>query len=166
MATNRKRLTVEGFGFGLLAGVILIAVLMFDSAVKIGSPLEPLRESASLALGFHALDSSLGTTYLVGLVVELALAGIFGILYAQFEWLLPAEARRHYGWQVGMGVVYAGLLWIVNVAFIGHGLFPWTATMYPLRHLVIQALFYGGALGVMFAAAERRTPLVVRPSVG
>ena len=166
MATNRKRVTIEGFGFGLLAGVILLAALMFDSAVRTGAPAEPLRRTASLVLGFHALDSSLGTTYLAGLVVELVLAGIFGVLYAQFEWWIPAEARRHYGWQMGIGVVYAALVWIVGVAFIAHAVFPWMATMTPLRHLVIHALFYGGALGLMFAAAERRTPLVVRPSVG
>jgi hypothetical protein len=166
MNTNRKRVTFEGFAFGLIAGVILLAALMFDSAVTTGLPADPLRRAASVVLGFHALGSSLGTTYLAGLAVHLALAGFFGVVYAQFEWRLAADARRHYGWQMGIGVVYAALVWIVNVAFLGHWLFPWLVLEYPMRHVVMHALFYGGALGLMFAGAERRTPLHLRPSVG
>jgi hypothetical protein len=166
MAPNRKRITFEGFAFGVIAGVILLAVQMVDSALTRGLPADPLRAAASIVLGPHALTSSLGTTYLTGLVVHLALAGLFGVGYAQFEWRLPAEPRRHYGWQAGMGAVYAALLWIVLVAFVGHRLFPWLVTETPLRQVIIQSLCYGGALGLMFAGAERRTPLIVRPSVG
>jgi len=166
MVTNRKRIAIEGLGFGLIAGVILLAVEMLDSAVATGFPADPLRRWASIVLGFHALDSSLGTTFLAGIVVELLLTSIFGLAYAQFEWLVPAEARRHYGWQIGMGIVYAALLWMVGVAFIDQRLFPWLATSSPFRHLVLDAFFYGGGLGLMFAAAERRTPLMVKPSVG
>ncbi len=167
MVSNRKRITAEGFGFGLIAGVIVLGAEIVASAVATGMPGAPLRSWASLVLGFHALDSSLGTTFLIGLVVELVASGLLGVAYSQFEWLLPAEARRHYGWQFGMGTVYAALAWIAGLALaVGTGVFPWLATMTPLRELVIQSLFYGGALGLMFAAAERRTPLVVTPSFG
>ena len=167
MVSNRKRITAEGFGFGLIAGVIVLAAEIVASAVATGMPGAPLRSWASLVLGCHALDSSLGTTCLAGLVVELVVSGLLGLLYAQFEWLLPAEARRHYGWQIGMGVVYAGLAWIAGLALaVGTRVFPWLATMTPLRDLVLESVFSGGALGLMFAAAERRTPLLVTPSFG
>jgi len=162
---NRKRITVEGAGFGLIAGVIFLAAEMFDSAVTSGLPADPLRRAASVVLGFHALDSSLGTTFLAGLVLYGGLSALAGVGYAQFEFRLPADTRRHYGWQARVGAVYAGLLWTFG-AVVTQRFFPWLVTEAPLRQLLIQALFYGGALGLMFASAERRTPLVVRPSVG
>ena len=166
MENQHKRATIEGLGFGLVAGVIMLAVEMLDAGVRTGMPGDPLRRYASVVLGFHALDSSLGTTFLVGLVIALALAALFGLVYAQFEWRTPAEARRHYGWQMGIGVVYAALLWLFATAFVAEPFCPWLVTTTPLRHLVVVSLFYGGALGLMFAAAARRTPLFVRPSFG
>ncbi len=162
-----KRVAYEGFGFGLIAGVVFLAAEMVSAAVRTGAPFMPLRWDASVLLGFHALDPSLGTTYLAGLVVHLVLSGLFGLGYAEIEYRLPSDtARRRYGLQFAVGAGYAALLWLVNVEIIAHVVFPWFLGGSPIRDLVLQALFFGGPLGLMFAAAERRTPLLIRPSTG
>ena len=165
-AIDNKRVAIEGIGFGVIAGVVFLAAQMLASAVTSAAPFDPLRWDASIVLGFHALDSSLGSTFLAGLAVHLVLSGVYGLLYAELEARLPAEPRRHYGIQAGIGVVFAALLWVINVAVIAHALLPWFVTAAPLTRLVMQAVFFGAPLGLMFTAAERRTPLVVRPAVG
>jgi len=164
--TNPKRVAGEGFGSGVVAGLIFLAVEMFDAAVAHASPLAPLRSAASVVLGLHALDSWLGTTYVVGLVVHLMLSGLFGLGYAELEARLPADARRQYLVQVGIAVGYAALLWLVNVEMIAHRFFPWLVPIRPMRGLLLEAIFFGAPLGLMFTAAVRRTPRVIRPSVG
>ena len=165
-STNGKRVASEGVAFGVLAGVMYLAVEMLDAVAMRASPLAPLRSVASTALGSHALDSSLGSTYVAGLVIHLVLSGLFGLGYAEIEARFPDDARRHYLWQIGIGVVYAALLWLVGVEMIAHRFFPWFVPLRPMRHLLQQALFFGAPLGLMFAAAVRRTRQVIRPSVG
>jgi hypothetical protein len=160
IATDQKRTATEGFGFGVLAGVILLAAEMVATG-----PAAPLRMAASLVSGFHALDSSLGTTYLVGLVVHLLLAGIFGLVYGELDARLPDESRRHYGIEIGIAAGYAALLWL-GTELAAKALYPWFLTSAPLVRLVAMVLFYGVPLGVMFAAAKRRMPQLIKPSVG
>ncbi len=166
ISTNGKRVAYEGFGFGLIAGVIYLAAEMASAAMSSADTLAPLRWDASIVLGSHALDSVLGTTYLAGLVVHLLLSGVFGLGYSEIEGRLPADAKRRYGYQILIGIAYAALLWLVNVEIIAHALSPWFVRATPTRHLLLQALFFGGPLGLMFTAAERRTPQIIRPSVG
>ena len=160
ISTTEKRTASEGLGFGAIAGVILLAAEM----VAFG-PAAALRMPASLVLGFHALDSSLGSTYLAGLVVHLLLAAIFGLVYAELEARLPDEPRRHYGIEIGIAAVYAALLWLVNIG-VATTLVPWLGETSPMKQLVLTVLFYGVPLGWMFAAAKRRTPQHILPSVG
>ncbi len=164
-ASSGKRVAYEGFGFGLIAGVIYLGVEMLDAA-RTGWPGTPLRQAASLVLGFDVLDSTLGTTFLIGLAVHLVLSGFFGLVYAEIESRLPEDARRRYGVQVAIGIAYAAFVWLVNIEMISPKLFPWLVTAAPMKRLVLQALFYGAPLAAMFVAAERRTPQIIRPSVG
>jgi hypothetical protein len=161
MVPDEKRVAREGFGFGMIAGVVLLAAEMMT-----WGPGAPLRVPAVLVLGFGALESSLGTTYLVGLVVHLLLAGIFGLVYAEIEARLPAEPRRHNGIQIGVAVTYAALLWLVSFELFGAWLFPELVTAARIIELPLMVLFYGVPLGWMFAAAERRTPQILESSVG
>lgn len=165
MAANQKRVAWEGIGFGLIAGVIYLGVEMLDAA-RTGWPAMPLREAASVVLGFGVLDSMLGTTFVVGLAVHLGLSAFFGLVYAELEARFPEDARRRYGVQVAIAIAYAALLWLVNVEMISPKLFPWLVTAGPMKRLLLQAVFYGAPLGIMFVAAERRTPQLIRPSVG
>jgi hypothetical protein len=151
-ATEEKRVAREGFGFGVLAGVLLLVAEMLVSG-----PAAPLRMAASLVSGSHALHSSLGTTYLVGLVVHVLLAGIFGLAYGELEARLPEDARRHYGVQIGIATGYATLLWLVT-ELVASAAYPWFLTSEPLIRLALMALFYGAPLGWMFAAPNRPVP--------
>jgi hypothetical protein len=166
MARNNKRTLVEGIGFGLIAGVIYLAAEMTDAAARGASPLAPLRWAASVVMGFHALDSYLGTTYLAGLTVHLALSALLGLGYGQIEARLPPYERRLRGVELGIGAVYGAGIWFVTVEMIASRLYPWFADLPPLGSLLLMTLFFGAPLGVMFAATERRMRLVVHPSVG
>ena len=161
LSTTAKRTATEGVGFGVLAGVILLA-----GEIALSGPAEPLRTPASLVLGPNALDSSLGTTYLAGLVVHLVLGGLFGLGYAEIEARLPDEPRRHYGIQVGIAAVYAAMLWLLLMEIVVPGIFPWLITASPWTQLALMVLFFGMPLGWMFAAAKRRVPQLMKPSVG
>jgi hypothetical protein len=161
MVIDEKRVAREGFGFGMIAGVVLLAAEMMA-----WGPAAPLRVPAVLVLGNHVLDSSLGTTYLVGLVVHLLLAGIFGLVYAEIEARLPAKPRRQYGVQLGVAATYAALLWLVSFELVGARLFPQLVTAARTMELALMVLFYGVPLGWMFAAAERRTPQIFESPVG
>ena len=166
MATNAKRVAGEGVGFGLIAGVVFLAVEMLDAVVTRAGLLAPMRSDASIVLGYQVLDSSAATTYLLGLVIHLVLSGLLGLGYAEIESRLPADARRHYLFQIGIGIVYATLLWLIAVEMLATRFFPWFVTARPMKQLLLQAVFFGAPLGLMFAAAVRRTPEVIRPSVG
>ncbi|HEY1955861.1 MAG TPA: hypothetical protein VGH28_09610 [Polyangiaceae bacterium] len=159
--SHEKRVATEGLGFGLLAGAIYLAAEMAFSGVA-----PPLRAAASVVLGFHALDSSLGRTFLAGLVVHFVFSGVLGLIYGECEARLPPEPRRHHGLQIATAMLFAGLVWLVAFELVGNTLYPWLVSMRPVRQLALEALFYGAPLGWMFAAAERRVPLVIRPSVG
>jgi hypothetical protein len=144
----------------VLAGVVLLCAAMVASGWA-----APLRMAASLVLGEHALDSSTGTTYLVGLVVHLLLAGIFGFFYGELEARLPDDARRHYGVEIGIAAGFAALVWL-GTELVAGALYPWFLTSDPLVRLALMAFFYGAPLGAMFAAAKRRMPQLIKPSVG
>lgn len=156
ISAPQRRVATEGLGFGLIAGVIFEMMEMFGSAVTSGSPLEPLRMSASIVLGRDALDSHLGTTYLLGFVVHLLLSALFGLIYLEIDAGLPTDAHERYGVQLGLGVVYRMLLWLINVELVAQTLFPWFLTPPPVVQLLLYALFFGAPLGVMFAGTERR----------
>ena len=153
LSTAAKRTATEGVGFGVLAGVILLAA----EIATLGSA-APLRAPASLVLGASALDSSLGTTYLAGLFVHVVLSGIFGFGYAEIEARLTDEPRHHFGFQIGLAAVYAIAVYLVNVEIIAPFFFPWLITASPWTELALMALFFGAPLGWMFAAAERHVP--------
>jgi hypothetical protein len=158
-ATEEKRVAREGFGFGVLAGVVLLAAEMVKSG-----PAKPLRMAASLVSGSHALGSSIGTTYLVGLVVHLLLAGIFGLAYGELEARMPDDARRNYGVQIGIASGFAALVWL-GTELVASAAYPWFLTSEPLVRLVLMVLFYGAPLGWMFAAAKRRAPHMIDTSL-
>ena len=160
LSATAKRTATEGVGFGVFSGVILLAAEIATSGTA-----APLRTPASLVLGPAALDSSLGTTYLEGLVVHLVLSGIFGLGYAEIEARLSDEPRRHIGLQIGLGAVYAAAVLLVNLEIIAPVLFPWLITASPWRQLALVSLFFGAPLGWMFAAAERHVPQLRAPSV-
>ncbi len=156
LSANAKRTATERVAFGVFAGVILLA-----AEIATSGPTAPLRTPASLVLGVSALDSSLGTTYLAGLVVHLALSGVFGLGYAEIEARLSDEPRTHFGFQIGLAAIYAVAVLLVNVEIIAPWLFPWLITASPWRQLALMALFYGAPLGWMFAAAERHVPQLI-----
>lgn len=156
LSTTAKRTATEGVGFGVLCGVILLA-----AEIAVIGPAASLRTPASLVLGPGAFDSSLGTTYLAGLVVHVVLSGVFGLGYAEIEARLSDEPRRHIQFQIGLAAIYAIAVYLVSVEIIAPVLFPWLITASPWKDLALMSLFFGAPLGWMMAAAERHVPQLI-----
>lgn len=157
MNTKEKRIAREGLGFGVIAGVVFGMAEVLGAAFTGASPFDPLRASASLALGPHALVAVDGTTYLVGFMVNLVLSAVFGLFYIEVDARFPVFAQTRYGQQLGVGLLFGALVWLLDFGIVAQSLFPWLRDTRPFVQLLMHALFFGAPLGLMMAATERRT---------
>jgi len=157
MQTRTGRLSGEGAGLGLIAGVILAVAEMIVSAIMGSSAVLPLRLFGSVLLGRSALtDISAGTAILVGVVVHLALSAAFGALYGLLSTRVSDRTRTSSGREAGLGMLYGAALWLINFQIIARLFYPWMLLTPQFTQLVLHAVFYGLPLGLMFASEERR----------
>jgi hypothetical protein len=69
-------------GFGLVAGLIFALAEVVLSVLMGGPPLQPFRVFASVVMGQAAfVPVSVGSVFLVGLIVHLILSGFYGLIY-------------------------------------------------------------------------------------
>ena len=151
---NQKRVVREGIGFGMIAGVIFGAAELV-AAAGAGTP---IRMAASVVLGREALGSSVGTTFLAGIVVHLVMSAVLGLVYVELDARLPAYEQVRYWRQLGLGLVFGALVWLIGFEVVAPWLYPWFLTGHPAAQLVFHALFFGAPLGLMMAASERKIP--------
>lgn len=160
MAREGGRTVSVGVGLGIAAGVVFGLIEMVASAMMGMSPLAPLRMFASVVLGQSALQTAaVGSTALVGVIVHLALSGIYGALYALAVGRLGADTRTSIGTQAMLGIVYGVALWFVNFQIIAGVAYPWFATAPQGLQLILHALAFGLPLGLLYAGSERRAAL-------
>jgi hypothetical protein len=163
MTSATKRGVKEGIGFGIVAGVIFALMETVAAAGMGDPPLMPFRMFASIVLGEAALETiGTGTAFLVGSIVHLVLSGVFGLVYGVLNSRLSVEARTAWTSQAGIGLAFGAVLWLVNFQVIARIAFPWFLMAPQFAQLMLHALFFGLPLGLMYAAAERRTHRVWR----
>jgi hypothetical protein len=154
MQTHTWRRTQSGWGDaavdGLLSGVaagVLMAVLLL----------------AAGALGGHGwdwvlrqFDPGAAPTPLMGAVTHLAIAGVYGILFASLWRLIAPIGGRLPAWLAGL--IFGVLLWLlaagVNTARanLGGG---WLLGI-PAAQLAAAHLLYGASLGWLVSRRENR----------
>lgn len=147
--------------FGLIAGSAL-ALAGATAFLAWGLPGDrPLRVAASLLAGERALLEPAGATVvMVGLGVHLALSAAFGAAYGLFNAWMPEAWRRHFSDQAALGCLFGFAVFAVTYLVVGPARFPWVVAPPLALQALLHALAFGGVIGLLYARAERRVPVV------
>jgi ABC-type transport system involved in cytochrome c biogenesis permease subunit len=126
---------IDGLGYGFLAGLVMMAVLMGFGLFQSSSPAEVLDRFAPPLAERGAL-----TAGLAHLAVSAVYGAVFGLLWSQLA------RRRLSGWLVGL--VY-GLILLLVARFLQASV-PNEMLDLPFIQLLLAHLVYGGSLGWLF----------------
>jgi len=134
---------------GVVAGLVFAAFEMIVSAVLMGASafFMPLRMIGAIALGPAALgpDYSLLAVGFTGVAVHMALAVLYGIIFAALvSFRTPTRTST-----VLFGTLYGFLLWLINFYIIAPNAFPWFLESNPVVQFVAHTFFFGTVLGLM-----------------
>lgn len=163
MTETTRRGAREGLGLGLIAGVIFGMMEIAGAAMMGNPPLMPLRMFASVLLGHGAMEPGpLGSVVVLGTVVHLALSASFGLIYGFINGRFSPETETRWGRQVGLGLLFGAMIWLVNFQIIARILYPWFLMTPQFLQMAMHAMFFGLPLALMYAAAERRVQHVQR----
>ena len=155
MRDDVRKAAIDGVGFGLVAGMIF-ALAQIAAAAYAGTPLLPLRMSASVVMGRAALEATpLGIATLVGLGVHLALSALFGLAYGLLDGERPQEPARSWARQAGFGTLYGMVLWLIDFQIVGRFSHPWFLAVPQLGQAVMHAFFFGLPLALMYVQRAR-----------
>jgi hypothetical protein len=156
---DTKRSIKEGIGFGLIAGAIFVVAWMLASVVSGQSAMGPFRMAASMVAGSGAMDFGAGSAFIVGGIVGLVLSAIFGVIYGLINARLPLDTHTNTGAQAVLGLVFGAAVWLLMIQIIARIAWPWFLEANQLLQFILHTVFFGLPLGLMYAAAERRTLL-------
>ncbi len=152
---------------GVIAGVAFAMFEMLATALLNGAAafFMPLRMIGAIALGPGALQPgySLLTAGLVGMVIHMMLALVFGIVFALLVAYVPALANSPMA-LLAAASAYGLLLWLVNFYLIAPVVgWTWFAMANPVVQFIAHTFFYGTVLGIYLDrigfAAPRPTAL-------
>lgn len=155
-----REIVPAGVTGGLVAGVALGVVQFLIAAARKEGALLPFRLVASLALGTRAFDPTASTALvmLVGVLLHLALAALFGVVFGTLlAFAFQLSARR---WlMVLFGLLYGFLLWEINFLAILPLLYPDLVERIEFssqiwKGIVAYTLVYGPVLALYFAATR------------
>lgn len=143
-------------GVGMVLGLVPGAVFMVFETLAAGilGPgfLGPLQMIGAILLGQGALGELATPVPVagVGLVIHFLLSAIYGGTFTsiiQFTRLI-----RHNRWLlVGAATLFGLLLWVFNFYVISPIVFPWFGMSNPVLQFLSHTIFYGAALGLLFA---------------
>lgn len=137
-------------GVGILAGVgagisLALFVMVMDAILGNGF-FDWLRQSAAIALGGSvARTGSPLTVLIIGLIVHVSLAALYGAIFA--------VAARHISFlrrDLLIATTVFGLgIWVLNFYVISPWLFPWFDDSPDIVQFVAHTIFYGMPLGLI-----------------
>jgi hypothetical protein len=131
---------------GVGAGISLALFVMVMNAILGDGFLDWLRYSAAIALGRSVLSDSAPLTVLViGLILHLSLAGLYGATFAVAARYISFLRR-----DLLVATTLFGLgIWVLNFYVFSPWLFPWFDDSHYLVQFVAHTVFYGMPLGVI-----------------
>lgn len=140
----------QTIGVGILAGVgagltLALFVMVMDAIVGNGF-LDWLRQSAAIVLGESAVAVSSPLTVLIlGLIVHLSLAALYGAIFAVAARYITFLRR-----DLLIATTVFGLgIWILNFYVFSPWLFPWFDDSPDIVQFIAHTVFYGMPLGVI-----------------
>ena len=145
---------------GVIAGVALAMFDMLATALLNGAAafFMPLRMIGAIALGPGALQPgySLLTAGLVGMVIHMMLAVVFGIVFALLVAYVPALASSPMA-LLAAASAYGLLLWLVNLYLIAPAMgWVWFGESNPVMQFLAHTFMFGAALGLYLDRVRAR----------
>ena len=156
----------DGILAGLGAGSIFIVAELIMSVALDKPILDPLRIISTMLLGRQALDPSysFANAIVVGLILNILLSGLFGLIFAFI--LLASNAPTANGWGIALGFFYGTALWLVNFCVIAPEVFPQFSQLNQFWNgFVAHSVFYGAVLGLFMALSHSRTVEMEEPQM-
>lgn len=141
-----------GMVLGLVAGAVFIVFETLAAGILGPGFLGPLQMIGAILLGPGALQelATPAPVVGVGLVIHFLLSTIYGGTFAAIAWFVRPVV--HNRWLiVGAATLFGLLLWVVNFYVISPVVFPWFGMANPVVQFLAHTLFYGAALGLLFA---------------
>lgn len=146
----------RGLGIGMVLGLVAGAVFIVFETLAAGvlGPgfLGPLQMIGAILLGQGALEELATPAPVagVGLVIHFLLSAIYGGTFAAIV-VLIRPIKRNRWLLVGAATLFGLLLWIINFYVISPVAFPWFGMANPIVQFLSHTIFYGTALGLLFA---------------
>lgn len=141
---------IQVLGVGVLggmgAGITLALFVMVMDAILGNGFLDWLRQSAAIVVGRSAVAAGSPVTVLIlGLVVHLALAAVYGAIFAVAARYITFVRR-----DLLIATTVFGLgIWVLNFYVFSPWLFPWFDDSPDIAQFIAHTVFYGMPLGVI-----------------
>ena len=157
---ERLNTLARGAAAGALAGSIFAAVQVFASVVGGYGFTHPFRHAASVMLdrGAFTMPATLAVT--LGFFIHYAISAAWGMVAGMlYEW--PQMARRYELGVIPMvaaGLIFGAGVWLVDMAIVAQGLFPWMWRHEQMLQLAFHVVAFGAPLGAGLAVFARENP--------
>jgi hypothetical protein len=146
----------EGVIGGLVAGAIYAAVRTAVAPLLGGSPGDPWKAFASVALWRQAVAGPLTFgVVLAGLVCHFAIAGFYGMVWGVIGGRLPRTLRDGWGSHAAAATAYGVAVYLVDVQIVARIVYPWFLDANQFAELLLHGFAYGLPLGIYLAARLR-----------
>ena len=151
------RIETETVIAAVAAGFMMGLSEVIASVLSGQSPFLPLRMAASIVLRDDAFTMNAAMVSLIGAVIHLSIAVMFGFAYGVFNSSIPWSDRARGGRQALLGIAFGTGIWLLDFQFIARLFYPGMLVPSQGVQWAIHALSFGLPLGLLFA--ERETPL-------
>ena len=145
----------EGATYGLLAGVVFLAIQIVIAVRSGGTPLLPMRWFASVLIGTHAFAASPAAVFLIGMAVHLGLSAGWGVVFCAIAAREPAALRESGIAQLALGALFGLVVWFVDFALIARLFYGWLLGLPIAAEIAIHVVFFGAPLGFLYGMSEQ-----------
>jgi hypothetical protein len=134
---------VDGLLNGAVAGVVMAIYLMISGVLT----------GAGLAVTFSAFDLGQGTSPVRGVLIHLAVAAIYGMVFSLIYWLIGRRRPIGRGGTMIGGVTFSLVLWLIAQLAFAAGINVALGSL-PAVHLAVAHVIYGAALSWLTGRAR------------
>ena len=151
------RIETETVIAGVAAGFVMGLSEVIASVLSGASAFLPFRMAASIVLRDDAFSVNTAMVSLIGAIIHLSIAVMFGFAYGVFNSSIAWSDRVRGGRQALLGVAFGTAIWLLDFQFIARLFYPWMLVPSQGVQWALHALGFGLPLGLLFA--EREPPL-------
>ena len=134
---------VDGLLNGVVAGIVMAIYLVISGMLT----------GAGLAATLSAFDLGQGTSPVRGVLIHLAMAAIYGIVFSLLYRLLGRRRSIGRGGTISMGVTFGLLLLLITQIAFATGINVALSSL-PTVHLAVAHVIYGAVLGWLTGRAR------------